>query len=299
MAQSLEKTWALFRKVASGLLARSVKRALPPSYTPPGVKSLPDIDADNASYPAEPVVIQGLVSPESQGGVRAKEAYWTHCFSFAAWRRTGGLVIERQLIILRPVPLDAEFFEDFPKHTIHRVEVYLSNDETRAVFKKSVAVDVVDDELQSVSEELQKPVIKCTERFGDLTLDRSIEWFRGQTLWNGKKISISFPTDITGSLDEAIAAASFMWADQPAWSQRIEDCAVNELLEVRNDNWSGESEPELTADEFVSRMTLDSATVWPDGNFEFWYDDGDLFWGHSIKVSGNVSHGATGAGIEG
>ena len=35
-------------------------------------------------------------------------------------------------------------------------------------------------------------------------------------------------------------------------------------------------------------MKLQSIVFYPDGDFNFWYDDGDLFWGHSIAISGNL-----------
>ena len=38
-------------------------------------------------------------------------------------------------------------------------------------------------------------------------------------------------------------------------------------------------------------MTLDAITVYPDGAFDFWHHDGDMFWGHSIQVSGSLSEG--------
>jgi hypothetical protein len=55
----------------------------------------------------------------------------------------------------------------------------------------------------------------------------------------------------------------------------------------------------LTAGEFKKRMALDSITVVPDGSFEFWHNDGDLFWGHLIQIRGNVTEGPTDASIAG
>ena len=40
-------------------------------------------------------------------------------------------------------------------------------------------------------------------------------------------------------------------------------------------------------------MTLESIAVYPDGKLEFWFDDGDLFFGHWMSVSGNLSDGPT------
>jgi len=39
--------------------------------------------------------------------------------------------------------------------------------------------------------------------------------------------------------------------------------------------------------------------VHEDGEFEFWYDDGDLFWGHVILVDGNIQTGLSQASIAG
>jgi hypothetical protein len=52
-------------------------------------------------------------------------------------------------------------------------------------------------------------------------------------------------------------------------------------------------------EEFKARMALESVTVEADGSFQFWYGDGDLFWGHSIQVSGNLAEGPTDASLAG
>jgi hypothetical protein len=60
-----------------------------------------------------------------------------------------------------------------------------------------------------------------------------------------------------------------------------------------------EDEIELTADQFKGRMTLESITVHPNGSFTFWHNDGDMFWGHSIEVSGSLTKGLRRADIPG
>ena len=71
------------------------------------------------------------------------------------------------------------------------------------------------------------------------------------------------------------------------------------LLELKNDAWLDEDESEVSAEEFIARMELSSVSIHADGGFEFWFDDGDLFWGHSIMVSGNIQDGLDDAGIHG
>jgi hypothetical protein len=46
-------------------------------------------------------------------------------------------------------------------------------------------------------------------------------------------------------------------------------------------------------------MTPSSITLTPDGGFEFWHDDGDLFWGHAIRIGGTLAAGPDSADIPG
>ena len=46
-------------------------------------------------------------------------------------------------------------------------------------------------------------------------------------------------------------------------------------------------------------MKLESISVRNNGSFDFWHNDGDLFWGHSIQISGNLTDGPKRADIPG
>ena len=49
----------------------------------------------------------------------------------------------------------------------------------------------------------------------------------------------------------------------------------------------------------MERMELDAIQIYEDGAFEFWFNDGDLFWGHSIHVTGSLKAGPEDAQMEG
>ncbi|WP_028391165.1 DUF2262 domain-containing protein [Bacillus cihuensis] len=55
---------------------------------------------------------------------------------------------------------------------------------------------------------------------------------------------------------------------------------AEELLVVHNDEWS-EGEV-ITSKEFAERIRLNTISLFDDGSIETYYDDGDLFWGHTI-----------------
>ena len=74
------------------------------------------------------------------------------------------------------------------------------------------------------------------------------------------------------------------------------------LLGSAND-WAEQMEDEepqeITREQFMERMELESIEVRADGSFQFWFGDGDLFYGHSIWVSGDLKNGPNDAAMEG
>jgi hypothetical protein len=175
----------------------------------------------------------------------------------------------------------------------------LSKDGTRSIFAR-YSTSVKDDaELDAVAEELKKPVVVSTRQFGELTLDRRINWFDGTTNWNAQSIQIRFEPDRDGGISAALRTADALWDAQLDWKRKVVKKAIECLLPVKNENWLEDDEPPLTAEEFTSRMTLKTISIYRDGHFSFWHDDGDLFWGHAIEVSGSPDTGLTDADIAG
>lgn len=70
-------------------------------------------------------------------------------------------------------------------------------------------------------------------------------------------------------------------------------------LSLRNERWRQDNEPEITGESFRSRIRLQSIVVTNDGQFEFWFEDDDLFRGHAIRAWGNLTEGLISAGLEG
>jgi len=83
------------------------------------------------------------------------------------------------------------------------------------------------------------------------------------------------------------------------WNQRVYECAVRDLLDLKNDVWLQDGESVVTTDRFRSLLKLQDIVVKKDGKIEFWFDDGDLFWGHAICVKGSLADGMISAVLEG
>lgn len=264
----------------------------------PAPDQLAEVDVADCDYQTEIVEIEGLVSPESQGGWPHGE-YSVHSFSFAAWRRPGEELSPHKLLILRPVEPEGDWFAEYPKWSINRVRVLLSTDETRAIFAGRAARSPDPSGLREFGEELMKPVVIPTERFGELLLDRNLNWFEAEVLWNGQEVTLRFEPADGLDISAALSTAEKLWDDQVAWKQRVDDFVIESLLPVKNDGWLDENEAELTGDDFQSRIVLQSISFESNGDFTFWHFDGGIFLDHMIEVRGSLASGITSANLAG
>jgi hypothetical protein len=116
---------------------------------------------------------------------------------------------------------------------------------------------------------------------------------------NSVRLALNSDSDAETFPQDSLTHARTLWSEQERWDAEIRDYMVKELLDLKNGNWLDKEEAELSEDEFLQRVSLESITVSSKGAFEFWYADGDLFWGHSIMVSGSLDGGIDDAGIHG
>ncbi len=148
------------------------------------------------------------------------------------------------------------------------------------------------------------PVVLEAPGCSPLTLNKSLDLFYGEGQWAGRDCSIHLEADArkAQTADNALHTLQILLADSVSWDQKACQFAANELVENANDWQDDEDEyaPEITADEFASRISISEISVSAEnGAFELYYDDDDLFWGHVIIVSGNLTDGFSDATIAG
>jgi hypothetical protein len=255
------------------------------------------------------VDITGLVTASGASGSQAgNSAPWSLGFTFCGWRVGGGELRVEDLYVRKEMLREelAGFRVRLPAYAIVRVRARLAQvpgvDRPQALLLEIVETGAADAGLARLAAALRQPVTLDDPLLGTFTLDRQINWFAGEALWNGGPVQLHLvPRDADGVGDAGpfLATAHALWSDQAGWHRRALDCAAEKLLALKNDNWLGDDETVLDAGQFRARLALESVSAYADGSFEFWFADGDLFWGHSITVSGSLAEGLVRADIAG
>lgn len=251
-----------------------------------------------------PIVdVSGVVAPNGVSGVRLSDnELWTALFTFDAWRIVKSKVHVVRLNIRQKVSEEElhRLQDTVLPYTVVCIKAQVVMSELgvdEAYLKAFVKVDTSDAELNHCLEELQKPVTFEDSFFGTFTLERFVDWFTAEVVWEGNPISLHL--EGRDEVQECLKTACTIWENQSYWHQKIKDYAVQELLELKNNEWLNDDEVELTPNKFKDRMVLESIKVSPNGSFNFYFDDGDLFWGHTIEIDGSLLEGMAYADIVG
>ena len=121
------------------------------------------------------------------------------------------------------------------------------------------------------------------EELGDFELDKSINMFNKNIEWDNNNISISFE-----NIDEEVNKKSVdiikkIFANKKDIDKKLKEYITENMLEDAN-NWNDDAEkPHINKEDFSKLIALTSITICED-IITFWFDDGDIFWGHSIVV---------------
>ena len=257
-----------------------------------------------AMFDALPAMtIHGVVDASGPGASQIPPATnWSWTLDLIAWRIPGQPIQNSPLVVSKQVSdeelnalqaaIDAESLIAFEAKLCERSPY----GDARAQLLR-VLDQPVDDALEAVLRESCEPIEMTDPVIGTLVFDRSAQCFVAQALWLDEPIDISVYPDDDGAATNALQTAQTLFGAMEVWTDRVNKCAVAELLENKNDNWLDEDEEPISGEEFIDQMQLESINVYPDGTFDFCLDDGDLFWGHTIQVSGSLSDGPSSADI--
>lgn len=268
----------------------------------PSEPQWPEFKQLSAQYlPEERTILAVTGANGFTGGRAGKEKLWTASIGLTAWLEEGEPELHRGEFVLSTIA-DDRLLEHLRHRTrpdsVIRFQGRVSEDGKRLLLL-DLPEPAFDPELKAVLEEQKKPVTFEAEGM-KFTLNRQVDWFETEVNWLNATISLVFDA---GEDHEACAArAKQLLAAAADWDRRVREYAAKELTGLAND-WAEELEDggsqEISPKQFAERLELESIEVRASGGFQFWFGDGDLFYGHSVWVSGDLEGGPDDAAMEG
>jgi len=115
--------------------------------------------------------------------------------------------------------------------------------------------------------------------------------YDGTVVVGGKELGVSIILEDEGETEKVEQLMNTFFSEIDTLSQKAKECIVNEFLDLYNDNWrfgdddeDDPDKPELTKEEFMDALSLRSLLFYSE-DVEVFFDDNDMFLGHSLIAS--------------
>lgn len=242
-------------------------------------------DLDNSPS----IKIRGVVGATGIGGFSSSDQ-WQMVFSLLYWESDNSEPAATEVRVEMPLSHRDELSEYrklFSPYDVVEIEGKIGNHprgNQQVLMTGFVGIVTDNERLTWHAKELQKPVHINDPILGQLTLDRTINVFECKNSWLNREITFSLSAE-EGSIEPLLPKAHRIFKSPKEWDNRTKEYAARELLELKNDTWLDDDETEITRDEFVQKLQLTTISFESDNTCSFWFDDGDLFWGHCICVT--------------
>lgn len=114
--------------------------------------------------------------------------------------------------------------------------------------------------------------------------------YDGTVVVGGKELGVSIILEDEGKTEKIEQLMNTFISEIDTLLPKAKECIANEFLDLYNDNWRfGDDEdnpdkPELTKEEFMENLCLQSLLFYSE-DVEVFFDDNDMFFGHSLIAS--------------
>ena len=216
-----------------------------------------------------------------------------------------------------------EFFNRLEKQTIYRIKgkLYDHNREKNnqkisdnIYLTEILEENVENEELKRLLDEYNTIVSINDDVLGELTLNKEFNFLEATVDWLGREVTIDievFDEDQQSWYKYIDTMKSFV-IQQQQWDHDMKKFSCDTLLELANE-WADEiheegqeasNQSQITENEFMNRISLSSLSLSydedeDDYSFSAYYDDDDIFLGHSIEIFLSLKNGITNAHLAG
>ena len=115
--------------------------------------------------------------------------------------------------------------------------------------------------------------------------------YDGTVVVGGKELGVSIILEDEGETEKIEQLMNTFFSEIDTLSPKAKECIAEKYLELYNDNWrfgdddeDDPDKPELTKEEFMEALSLRSLLFYSE-DVEVFFDDNDMFFGHSLITS--------------
>ena len=115
--------------------------------------------------------------------------------------------------------------------------------------------------------------------------------YEGTVVLNGEELGVSIILEDESETEKIEQLMNTLFGRIDTLLPKAKECIAEEFLELYNDNWrfgdddeNDPDKPELTKEEFMEALTLQSFLFYSE-DVEVFFDDNDMFLGHSLIAS--------------
>ena len=115
--------------------------------------------------------------------------------------------------------------------------------------------------------------------------------YDGTVVVGGKELGVSIILEDEGETEKVERLMNTFISEIDTLLPKAKECIANEFLDLYNDNWrfgnddeDDPDKPELTKEEFMEALSLRSLLFYSE-DVEVFFDDNDMFLGHSLIAS--------------
>ena len=197
-------------------------------------------------------------------------------------------------LVLESVDRDHALLRAVPPGSIFKTMAQLVRSSNNVEGLISGAIQVIDpDAAFAAALERQKaPRTARDPILGALTFTAPFGW-EGEARWLGRKCGVSLDHK------DDLSVAHAQGGDQRRWTGDAIRVATEQLLSLKNGAWLDEEERPVSPDRFGKRLSLTEIAIEAGGTLAFYFNDGELFFGHTITVRGSLPDGFSDAGTAG
>lgn len=188
------------------------------------------------------------------------------------------------------------------EHKIYRVKGLPAKDGAPASaglfkFRSILSDNEHDSMLEGLMAEYYKSVVYDSPVLGQMVYTDKTGEYEGEFNWLGTKIKLTAEAE-PDYVDEIMPALEDICKNSVEWDRKFR-AAVGDQLTYLANNWlSDQGKPGISEEEFAARQVMHSIEI-GETIFVVWYEDEEIFGGHSVKIYGEIETGEVKAVMEG